>query len=173
MNKNERILYLKIAKFQSKYSLSYYYSIRRLIKDLGIKLIRYGGYNIKDMLEVSEDGFSAVRSDGFYIFYNPDKAETRLNFTLAHELGHLTLSHHKLLNSKIIAHGGNSIIERQANIFAHNLLMPINRVEDYLKIKTTHEIAEIFEVSPAMVSTRLKYLRYDMYCFEKLSKGEY
>ena len=122
------------------------------------------GYNIKDMLEVSEDGFSAVRSDGFYIFYNPDKLETRLNFTLAHELGHLSLSHHKLLNSKILAHGGSSIIERQANIFAHNILMPVERTIDYLDIKTIVELAEIFNVSPAMVSTRLKYISYDRKC---------
>ena len=48
--------------------------------------------------------------------------------------------------------------------------MPVNRVEDYLKIKTTHEIAEIFEVSNHMVRVRLEVLELDIQEFNNIKE---
>lgn len=52
-------------------------------------------------------------------------------------------------------------MERQANIFARNLLMPPKRTIEYLDVKTPRELADIFEVSYQMANIRLKTLDYD------------
>ena len=50
-----------------------------------------------------------------YVLFDPSPRPARLRFTLAHELGHLLLSH--------LAEGSRE--EREANIFAAQLLMPL------------------------------------------------
>ncbi len=86
------------------------------------------------------------------IIYNSTHSVVRQRFTFAHELGHLILEHdlrvqtyNEMINLKT-----KSPIEREANLFAAELLMPKTLVSDYLKkhqVKTVKELAEIFNVS--------------------------
>lgn len=168
MKRYNQILYTKIAKFQSKHKLSFCYSIRRLAKDLGVELVPYRG---PDLLSISEDGFSVLRNGVYHIFYNPDMSSTRLNFTIAHEMGHIILGHHRFMKGRILASSADGrILETHANIFARNLLMPITRVKDYLQTKSIGEIAEIFEVSNHMVRVRLEVLELDIQEFNNIKE---
>jgi Zn-dependent peptidase ImmA (M78 family)/transcriptional regulator with XRE-family HTH domain len=77
--------------------------------------------------ERSPEGCSALdpQTGAAYVLINSDKPRLRRRFTIAHELGHLTLGH---------LHGGELVIdetvrgrspcEREANAFAAGLLMP-------------------------------------------------
>lgn len=86
------------------------------------------------------------------IIYNSTHSVVRQRFTFAHELGHLVLNHdlrvqtyNELINLKT-----KTPIEREANMFAAELLMPKKIVRDYLKknqVKSVKELANIFNVS--------------------------
>ena len=168
MKRYNQILYTKIAKFQSKHKLSFCYSIRRLAMDLGVELVPYRG---PDLLSISEDGFSVLRNGINYIVYNPDMNNSRINFTIAHELGHIVLGHHRFMKGKVLAASSdNSVLETHANIFARNLLMPVVRVKDYLQAKSIDEIADIFEVSKHMVRVRLDVLELDISEFNNIKE---
>ena len=97
-----------------------------------------------------------------YIFYNPFQNKNRINFTLAHELGHFVLEHHKILNKSILAFGDPGIIETQANVFARNFLMPAEEINELIGIKTIEELAELYEVSNQMTKIRVENLNYDL-----------
>jgi Zn-dependent peptidase ImmA (M78 family) len=106
--------------------------LENIAKNNNIKII-YGNY---------EDEFLGVlvhKSKRFYIHLNLDalshKNSVRRNFTLAHELGHYFIKEHRdlLLNGESLSYNLNpnksfiNIIEKEANHFASNLLMPHNR----------------------------------------------
>lgn len=109
----------------------------------------------------------------FQIQYSPYQPNTRLNFSIAHELGHLFL--HMLYRIdenywKEIPTGqsydrnGSSEIENQANLFAAEFLMPENIYRT--KLEETREgnyyyirpVAEYFGVSVEAASNRGKWL---------------
>lgn len=64
------------------------------------------------------------------IFYNPDARPERRRFTVAHELGHFVLHRDRqpsFNGDKASVHlglGSSAVIEREADDFASNLLMP-------------------------------------------------
>lgn len=165
MNRSENYLYRVISRFQKKYKLSYKYSIANLISDLKIALIPYNTHDNSYMklIRISKDGFTVCDNKKFYIFYNPLQIGTRKNFTLAHELGHIVLQHHKISGKKYLAHNrtANNLLERQANIFARNILMPVDDTVELLKVKRPHELTEHFDVSKQMCKIRIKTLSYD------------
>lgn len=159
--KQELVMYTKIYKFMKKYKLGFYYGIRNLLWDLDIKLITYEGMDFISFMAISEDAFSVYEKGNRYIFYNPFQPERRKNFTLAHELGHFLFEHHQKAGGDVLAFGDHGLMERQANIFARNLLMPPKRTLEYLDVKTPRELADIFEVSYQMANIRLQTLDYD------------
>ena len=78
------------------------------------------GALVRNPVDVSEWG----------IFYNPDARLERRRFTVAHELGHFVLhrdSNDAFNCNKAAVYSGSdtlAVIEREANVFASNLLMP-------------------------------------------------
>jgi Zn-dependent peptidase ImmA (M78 family) len=99
------------------------------------------------------------------ITVNARHPDTRQRFTLAHEIAHFIL-HRDAIGDGIIDNGmyrsGKSEkIERQANQYAAEILMPWKLViERYRAGKMTpSDLARDFEVSPAVAEIRLKELR--------------
>lgn len=89
------------------------------------------------------DGLLEHRSGRFHIYCNTARSQTdgRRRFTLAHELGHFFIDEHRLalLSGRTPAHcsvhgGAPSInpVEREANHFASNLLVPPKRFSAYV-----------------------------------------
>lgn len=114
--------------------------------------------------------------DFFVIFINKLKPETRIYFTVAHELGHYFLHKEVISQEEAIVDGdiyldGQNIlyrldsqernkIEREANNFAATLIMPERLVRDvWSKLKSVEECAKIFKVSVSAMSIRLERLR--------------
>lgn len=117
----------------------------------------------------------------FKIFANSDNHPHRVNFTLAHELGHYYLHRNALLekdggfidsereldSTHILYRVNNhtksydSIREREANRFAARILMPEPLVrEAWEKLADIITCAKVFEVSAIAMTIRLQELGY-------------
>jgi Zn-dependent peptidase ImmA (M78 family) len=109
---------------------------------------------------------------------NASHAEARQNFTLAHELGHFFLHNlsdvhvDKTFNVKLrgpASSEGTDVEEKEANLFAAELLMPIHLLEldlaKYLEVDFDNEtdieqLAKRYGVSTQAMTFRLAYLGY-------------
>lgn len=86
-------------------------------------------------MDLEDGGAGACTKDkfGYGILINAADAPWRMNFSLAHELFHL-LTWDKTLQTELGTHSHpNTRIERKANQFAANLLLPVNSVMSYFK----------------------------------------
>lgn len=76
-----------------------------------------------------DEGFAFISDCGNrYIVINKYKINTRQNFTIAHEIGHIVLGH---LDDYMQMLFDAFALERQANTFAAELLMPAEALEIY------------------------------------------
>lgn len=104
---------------------------------------------------VSSDYGYSVKDDKktrFDVFYNDTKDFVVQRFTLAHELGHIVLSHRK----------DEWVENSEANCFARNFLCPIPAVME-LCLKGPYEYCSIFNVSDMMANIAFKYKGADYY----------
>lgn len=92
------------------------------------------------------------------IFYHPDASKERRRFTIAHELGHFVLHRSKKLTFKCdkesvhLGLDASANLEREADDFASNLLMPGDILRDLLADRNINlhllsEVAQTFGVS--------------------------
>lgn len=117
---------------------------------------------LKVFVEVFEDSSIAgmLDIDNKTIFVNKHDSITRQSFTIAHELGHWllhvkqgTMNHKDFLYRKPLGSPDEDWMEKEANWFAANLLVP----SDMLKLYDTYsqdETANIFKVSPSVIGYR-------------------
>lgn len=106
---------------------------------------------------------------GFYdpkaraIYVNRDDPPNRQTFTIAHELGHhylhrdFILTHpdqYKVLYRKPMGRETDPI-EKEANSFAANLLVPTEWLKRYYRIASVAEMARVFIVSEEVIRWRL------------------
>lgn len=105
-----------------------------------IKLITYNEmsrmFNLskKEIIDINASTDGAIQYSGsrnkYLIAYNENIAiKGRVNWTLAHELGHYILNHHKETNCSLLEENGlspeqNYVVESEANCFARELLAP-------------------------------------------------
>lgn len=106
--------------------------------------------------------------DGPVIGYNDDHPYTRRRFTIAHELGHYLLNHHERFHVDLRAPvssqseppGFKYEVERDANQFAAEILMPVRMVtEAHQTTRDVSTLASTFEVSREAMGFRLVNLR--------------
>ena len=123
---------------------------------MGIKVIPYSSKNEKTRelcFRESEDGFSILKNNQWYIFYNDEKVFGRINNTMLHEIGHISLGHTE----------DSELAEKEVNFFAKYALVPPVLVHK-LKLSTPEDIAETFDVSFEAAYYALvyynKWLRY-------------
>jgi hypothetical protein len=98
-----------------------------------------------------------VDGDFFGIGVRADDSRRRKRFTIAHELGHFCIPSHKhravLCVSPDLSNGGSTkVAEREANLFAAELLMPRLAVERMVRtgsldVARAVEVADLFDVS--------------------------
>ena len=141
-------------------------------------LIREAGLELQKM-PLAEDvaGWIERRSDNRYrIVVNTRHTHTRQRFTAAHELGHY-IYHRDLLGDGVADSRGYrgiavdnrlnnpSILighERQANLFAVNLLIPGRLLDDLPRPVDVTAAASAFEVSPEVMGIRLGLVKTSM-----------
>ena len=111
-------------------------------------------------------GFVTTTDGKGKLYVNLNEHPNRRRFTVAHELGHWRLHKEELKNNPersilfriAIGQLNKDPIEKEANIFAANLLVPMELLKKAKKGKTHQELAELFGVSTEVIGYRLKLL---------------
>jgi Zn-dependent peptidase ImmA (M78 family) len=119
------------------------------------------------------DGLLECRTHRFHVYINIDRHgsadSARMRFSFAHELGHYFIDWHRhALEHGVPAHGSSAdfqsplVIERQADLFAANLLMPRERLksEAHARIDATEiqRLASLFGTSISATAIRCALL---------------
>jgi Zn-dependent peptidase ImmA (M78 family) len=158
-------------------SLSAPVEIELVAKSLGV-IIR------KERLDDEVSGMLIIKGDAKHIFVNLMHHENRQRFTVAHEIGHLKLHYESgdqlFLDKKYLVYeraaksqlsDGETLTtpqqEREANLFAANLLMPIELIQDTVRRRRLDlrdewdvtELAGEFGVSEQAMSIRLQRVK--------------
>lgn len=148
--------------------------VEQIIESRGIQLLK----EHKPSSNVS--GFIARRGGATIIGVNSSQASVRQRFTLAHELGHHLLHAQGLSEVHVDetfevkfrderSSLGTDLDEREANLFAAELLMPQHLIEEALATQigidisdddVINELAENFGVSTQAMLFRLANLGY-------------
>lgn len=131
-------------------------------------IVRHSGLGIRFVSFESE----FVNVAGFFdpetksIFVNNEQSTNRQTFTVAHELGHYLLGHKPDQYGVLMRwpKGEKSLIEKEADVFAANLLVPKSMLltvkKKYILSDDDVDIlAKIFAVSREMMTYRLRWLR--------------
>lgn len=154
----------KLRNLAEKHNISLFpLDIESLVIKLGIKIIKEDG-------EEDFSGCIQQRADGvYYLSVNKYHNPRRQRFTMAHELGHFILHKDKLNEigrETILMREPKALsnIEREANDFASDLLMPKDVFTQQIKVgmNQIEDLADFFQVSvPAIKyrAMRLGYLR--------------
>lgn len=121
-----------------------------LAKKMGIIVYKYSEFNSDDRLVImngSDDGLHWRYDNQFYIAYNDLRINTRIRFTIAHEIGHIVLGHTETTDEN----------ESEADFFARNLLVPPCVLLEK-KIDTEEDIMLTFNVSLSVATHSLNVL---------------
>ena len=128
--------------------------LRRILNDYNLK-----AYTVSFKRPDVAGAFDRANNN---IYVNQFDHPTRQCFTVAHELGHYFL--HRNVNSDILYReksNSDSDIEKEANEFAAELLMPESAIRAYWPIADSiQNLANIFGVSYLAMKTRLQYLGF-------------
>lgn len=110
---------------------------------------------------------------GFYdpddcaIYVNEKESPVRQNFTIAHELGHHMLHRDWAKTNNYVMlfrdqNAGHDLTEeKEANVFAANLLVPRSILDEHVGRLSEAELGKIFAVSIPVIKHRLKF-EYDL-----------
>ena len=114
----------------------------------------------------SDDGFTVYNGRNYTIAFNERRSRGRIRFTLAHEIGHIFLKHFIDFDELVIARGAMSsgqykVLENEANAFARNILSPLCTM--LIKKWSTTQIMDICQITFDAATTRLDFLRKDLY----------
>lgn len=107
-------------------------------------------------------GFFDFEEEAIYV--NAEEPYNRKTFTIAHELGHHFLhrehfASHQNEYSVLMRRpfkAANDPLEKEANAFAANLLVPRKMLDQYWREASIDELAEIFAVSKDVIRARLQ-----------------
>lgn len=127
-----------------------------ICRELGIKVF------FRNFTEI--DGLLIRKCRETFVAVNENRSFTRKRFTIAHEIGHFLMHEGESFDLSGI---GNSKIEREADIFATNLLMPstmVRKIHSQFRMLSTgmdtvSEMAWIFRVSNEAMKPRLSELK--------------
>lgn len=154
-----------LFKVLEKYSDARPVPVFKVIKDFGLEV------NFRSLNDDISGWIEKLSDEEYSIVINLNHAEARKRFTAAHELGHY-IYHRNLLGSgtgdsrayrsvAFSSNSKNSLVlpnhERQANIFAANLLMPIVTINTLMSegVNDTKDLAEAMGVSEEAMRIRL------------------
>ena len=98
--------------------------------------------------KIDEEAYTTIYNNTYIIFYKSDNID-RCRFSICHEIGHIVLHHIDALNCKEY--------ERQANMFASRILMPMCVLHE-LHITHSSEIEKLCKVSAQ--SAKYRFVRY-------------
>ncbi|MCK9324464.1 MAG: ImmA/IrrE family metallo-endopeptidase [Bacteroidales bacterium] len=77
------------------------------------------------------------KNSRYFVFINHNNNNGRLNWTLAHELGHIVLDHFVYYDLGYLTSEGEKILDREANIFTAEILLPEKWIWRYCDLPLT------------------------------------
>ncbi|PZU67823.1 MAG: ImmA/IrrE family metallo-endopeptidase [Sphingobium sp.] len=98
---------------------------------------------------------------GFDIFVNQDHPEVRRRFTIAHEIAHVILHPHLIgdgiTDDALLRSGLSNSVEAQANRLAADILMPREKLNEFISngVTSVAQLAKTFNVSEQSMAIRL------------------
>ncbi|MBN6186360.1 ImmA/IrrE family metallo-endopeptidase [Aneurinibacillus sp. BA2021] len=118
---------------------------------------------VKQRTDIEEGAtFYHEKRKKYYIVINPTTMKERKNWTLCHELGHIVLGHLTDYDVDNLTDEEHKILEREADVFVRELLMPKSWIEKYyehpLTIPKLGRLKNIFDVSWTAIINRLHEL---------------
>lgn len=126
----------------------------------------------------SSDGKTILESQYYSIAYNDFKTDTRIRFTLMHELGHIYLNHlvdfekTEMLRDGKLSSGLTKqeykVLENEANAFARNVLSPVPMFLT-LNDKSIKNVSRTFGISPSASETRIDFINRDTEIIKNLN----
>lgn len=178
------------AQFLSEEGISYFpVDPVEVIKRRGWKLTTYqklaAKEGITDQLEVliltkhvlgSGDAIAIKKGPMYAIAYNDHvNPQTRITFTLMHEIGHIILGHLDEFHCGHLAREGLTeyeyrILEDEADCFARNALTPAILAVQLKTVLTATTCRSVFGLSGKAWETRLSFLQNDYEAITQASK---
>ena len=145
--------------------------IERILNKLGIEYFDYDFSVIEKRMSGDDKilGAALVDGDDIIILCRDEATPNRKRFTLAHELAHCCLDAQNLKEGHVEYRSdrcSNDLTEFNANVFAGELLIPKNLLDDeYNKMiaPLSDVLAKIFGVSINVMEKRLEYLEMPYY----------
>ncbi len=149
-----------------------------LIHKMGWKLITYSELANRNNCSVEDiehcfgkDAYSIYNcAKGTYkIAYNSQiQSKGRINFSLAHEIGHIVLNHlqdfeNTSANINKLSEDEYRILENEANCFARNILAPAPLVKQMNLWDRLFSMGNDFGISASAIEKRLSFLKNDLY----------
>lgn len=138
---NHTFILQKIIEVYEKYEVySFPIDCARVIEDTGYQVVSYRFLDMKnpgiyDMcMSCSDDAYREPINK--IVAFNQDMPAGRINFSLAHELGHIVLEHPC----------SNDYYEQESNFFASNFLAPRMAIH-YSRCKNANDVAKKFNLS--------------------------
>lgn len=163
-------------KFTEENIIEFPVNLIKLIKKFKWGLLTYEemalekNCTIDDICEcLGIDGYSIYNGRNYTIAYNNKiKSQGRINFTLAHEIGHIILSHHKDFNVTSILKDNFTkeeykILENEANCFARNILAPAPLLQCLSVSEYYFKLSKFFNLSLKASNTRRSFYKNDLY----------
>lgn len=150
-----------------KYNLSYPLNIRSFVTTLGFE-VKYVDTGNCDAYTIIVNGRKSI------LLNQQIRSQTRINFTLAHELGHYFIPTHmeplyacninEMVSSKTL---DNKKEEREADIFASELLLPSKYIEkkSISNINDIISVAKTYNISIPATAIRMMAYSYDIVSF--------
>jgi hypothetical protein len=160
---NPRTERARVLAVAARYQTAAPVDVLGIAHDLGIKVWKSDyDNNISGVLRPSEN---LGGTSGYAILVNKSHPKNRQRFTVAHEIGHFALhrfDHDGEIKDDEFYRALPGPLEREANEFAADLLMPWGLVADLQKAGTREfeELAKKLEVSKQALAIRLG-LPYD------------
>ena len=164
MSKNELTAYdlspeqIELIKDSQKVLLEDPVDIVSLAKDFGVKKV------LRATMDREVSGQIEKRNDGYYIITNEAEPKWRRRFTIAHELAHFILHKDQIgdgvAENTLYRSGLSSEYEVEANRLAADILMPLDKIEEYISNEGTDRatiggLAKAFFVSYSAIRVRL------------------
>lgn len=157
MKNNSGSLMEIISKYKSQAPVP----VVDIAHEMGIKVYKSNGWPDHISGLIRKDPEHGGES-GYAIYTNANHRRTRRRFTIAHELGHYVLHRDEIgegiTDDALYRSRLSGPLERQANRFAANLLMPWDLVIEATNqgVDSVEELAARFEVSRSAMSVRLE-----------------
>lgn len=127
--------------------------------------MRSTGKTFEETVEILDSNLGAClynpQTEQYAIFYNANHVDEFCRFTIAHELGHYFLGHHRLagttiLNRSYMSRSEYEEYEKEANAFARNLLSPAPLAYNLREASLPGSIVNNFEMAFSITSLAAK-----------------